>query len=63
MGMPVAGEGSYFSRFMVKFVEIAAAGAATAVSGYLVAQVGGFLGTPATARAGGGPRRCPARAR
>jgi hypothetical protein len=39
-------ETSYFSRFAVKFVEIVAAGAATAVSGYLVAHLGGYLSAP-----------------
>jgi hypothetical protein len=39
----VADEGSFFSRFTVKFAEITAAGVATAVSGYLIAHVGGFL--------------------
>ena len=47
--MPVADEVSYFSRFTVKFVEIAAAGMATAVSGYLIAQLGGFLSSPTPA--------------
>jgi len=35
--------GSFFSRFALKFFEITAAGVATAVSGYLIAHVGGFL--------------------
>jgi hypothetical protein len=39
----VPDEGSYFSRFTLKFIEITAAGAATAVSGYLIAHVAGFL--------------------
>jgi hypothetical protein len=38
---------SYFSRFTVKFIEISAAGVATAVSGYLIAHVSGFLSSPA----------------
>ncbi len=38
---------SYLSRFAVKFVEIVAAGAATAVSGYLVAHFGASWSTPA----------------
>jgi hypothetical protein len=42
----VADEVSYFSRFTVKFIEIVAAGLATAVSGYLIAQLGGFLSSP-----------------
>jgi hypothetical protein len=45
----VADEVSYFSRFTVKFVEIVAAGMATAVSGYLIALFGGFLSSPAPA--------------
>jgi hypothetical protein len=36
MSVPV--EVSYFSRFLVKFIEIVAAGLATAVSGYLIAH-------------------------
>lgn len=36
-------EASYFSRFALKFIEIFAAGVATAVSGYLIAHLGGFL--------------------
>jgi hypothetical protein len=41
--MSVADKGSYFSRFFVKFVEIVAAAAATAVSGYLVAHLSGYF--------------------
>ena len=41
--MPVSGEASYISRFVAKFIEIIAAGIATAVSGYLLAQFGGHL--------------------
>ncbi len=37
----MAGEVSYLSRFMVKFVEIVAAGFASAFSAYLLAQFGG----------------------
>jgi hypothetical protein len=37
---------SYFSRFALKFAEILGAGIATAVSGYLVAHVGGYLSWP-----------------
>jgi hypothetical protein len=37
---------SYFSRFAVKFAEILGAGIATAVSGYLVAHLGGYLSWP-----------------
>jgi hypothetical protein len=43
---------SYFSRFFVKFVEIIAAGLATAVSGYLIAHLSGTLSSPALAPAG-----------
>jgi hypothetical protein len=39
----VADKGSYFSRFFVKVVEIIAAAAATAVSGYLVAHLSGYF--------------------
>jgi hypothetical protein len=45
----VPGEASYFSRFAVKFVEIVAAGVATALSGYLIAHLGGFLAAPTPA--------------
>ena len=38
---------SYFSRFAVKFAEILGAGIATAVSGFLVAHLGGYLSWPA----------------
>lgn len=38
---------SYFSRFFLKFVEIIAAGLATAVSGYLIAHLGSFMSPPA----------------
>jgi hypothetical protein len=38
-----AAEGSYFSRFLMKFIEIIAAGLATAVSGYLIAHLSGAL--------------------
>jgi hypothetical protein len=41
--MSVADKGSYFSRFFVKLVEIIAAAAATAVSGYLVAHLSGYF--------------------
>src|SRR5258708_21684538 len=37
------GEVSFFSRFFVKFVEVTAAGLATAISAYLLAHFGGFL--------------------
>ena len=36
--MPASDNVSYFSRFFLKFVEIIAAGLATAVSGYLIAH-------------------------
>jgi hypothetical protein len=45
MSVPV--EVSYFSRFLVKFIEIVAAGLATAVSGYLIAHLTGVLSSPA----------------
>ncbi|MGN6750233.1 MAG: hypothetical protein ACTHJS_16740 [Xanthobacteraceae bacterium] len=41
--MSVSTEASYFSRFLVKFIEIIAAGLATAVSGYLIAHLSGAL--------------------
>jgi hypothetical protein len=40
---------SFLSRFAVKFVEIVAAGIGTAVSGYLVAHITGYLSSPTTA--------------
>jgi hypothetical protein len=43
----VAEKPSYFSRFAVKFAEILGAGIATAVSGFLVAHLGGYLSWPA----------------
>jgi hypothetical protein len=42
---------SYFSRFLLKFVEIIAAGLATAVSGYVIAHLTGALSFPAPAPA------------
>lgn len=42
---------SYFSRFLLKFVEIIAAGLATAVSGYVIAHLTGVLSFPAPAPA------------
>jgi hypothetical protein len=39
----MSGEVSYFSRFFVKFVEVIAAGVATAISAYLLAHFGGLL--------------------
>jgi hypothetical protein len=55
LGTFVAGEVSYFSRFTVKFVEIVAAGMATAISGYLIAHVSGFMSSPAPAPVMGAP--------
>src|SRR5260370_34003895 len=52
MGFLMSGEVSYFSRFFVKFVEIIAAGLASAISAYLLAHFGGLLlssPTPASA--------------
>src|SRR6516164_5026872 len=40
---------SLISRFALKFVEIAAAGLATAASGYLIAHLSGILSAPASA--------------
>jgi hypothetical protein len=45
--MSISAEVSYFSRFLVKFIEIVAAGLATAVSGYLIAHLSGALSSPA----------------
>ncbi len=45
--MSVTDKVSYFSRFTMKFVEIFAASVATAVGGYLVAHLGGYLSWPA----------------
>jgi len=42
---------SYFSRFFLKFVEIIAAGLATAASGYLIAHLTGVLSSPGPAPA------------
>jgi hypothetical protein len=46
--MSVSADVSYFSRFWVKFVEIIAAGLATALSGYLIAHLTGALSSPTT---------------
>jgi hypothetical protein len=46
LGISVADKGSYFSRFTMKLIEITAAGIATAVSGYLVAHLGGYWSAP-----------------
>jgi hypothetical protein len=43
----VADGDSYFSRFTVKFIEISAAGVATAVSGFVLAHLAGYMGAPA----------------
>ena len=45
-GVMVPEKPAYFSRFALKFAEILGAGIATAVSGYLVAHLGGFLSWP-----------------
>src|SRR5205807_4609288 len=53
-GISMSGENSYFSRFFVKFVEVSAAGLATAISAYALAHFGGLLSsspTPASAPA------------
>src|SRR5205807_751067 len=50
----MSGENSYLSRFFVKFVEVSAAGLATAIGAYLLAHFGGLLSsspTPASAPA------------
>jgi hypothetical protein len=39
----MSGENSCFSRFLVKFVEVSAAGLATAISAYALAHLGGIL--------------------
>ncbi len=44
--MSVPDKVSYFSRFTMKFLEICAASIATAVGGYLVAHLGGYLPWP-----------------
>src|SRR6202048_5207093 len=44
----MSGEVSYFSRFFAKFVEIIAAGLASAICAYLLAHFGGVLLTSAT---------------
>ena len=51
----MATEGSYFSRAFLKFIEVVAAGVATAVSGYLIAHLGGFLPTTTTQQAAAPP--------
>ena len=47
--MAVADRVSFFSRFTMKFVEVIGAGIATAITGYLIAHLGGFLPAPAPA--------------
>jgi hypothetical protein len=42
----MSGENSYFSRFFVKFVEVGAAGLASAICAYLLAHFGGLLPLP-----------------
>jgi hypothetical protein len=42
----------YFSRFVVKFIEILAAGLATAVSGYLIAHLAGAMSSSTPAAVG-----------
>jgi hypothetical protein len=45
----MSGEVSYFSRFFGKFVEIIAAGLASAICAYLLAHFGGLLSSPTPA--------------
>ena len=47
----MSSENSYFSRFFVKFVEVSAAGLASAICAYLLAHFGGLLPAPAPATA------------
>jgi hypothetical protein len=49
--MSASGDVSFFSRFLVKFAEIIAAGLATAVSGYLIAHLSGAWSSPVPAPA------------
>src|SRR4030095_13468228 len=44
----MAGENSCFSRFLVKFIEVSAAGLATAISAYALAHLGGLLPSSTT---------------
>ena len=44
----MSGENSCFSRFLVKFVEVSAAGLATAISAYALAHLGGLLPSSTT---------------
>src|SRR6266700_8102958 len=48
MGISMSGENSCFSRFLVKFVEVSAAGLATAISAYALAHLGGLLPSSTT---------------
>src|SRR5215475_1416115 len=47
-GDRMSGENSCFSRFLVKFVEVSAAGLATAISAYALAHLGGLLSSSPT---------------
>jgi hypothetical protein len=44
----MSGENSCFSRFLVKFVEVSAAGLATAISAYALAHLAGLLSSSPT---------------
>ena len=59
----MAEKGSFISRFFYKLLEIMGAAVATAVSGYLVAHLGGFLPSQThardAARGCGGAERAP----
>jgi hypothetical protein len=44
----MSGENSYLARFFVKFVEVSAAGLATAISAYALAHFGGLLSSSRT---------------
>src|SRR4029450_3803317 len=50
----MSGENSCFSRFLVKFIEVSAAGLATAISAYALAHLGGspVILSHASSRAG-----------
>src|SRR5262249_50101111 len=50
-GFSMSGENSYLSRFFVKFVEVSAAGLATAISAYALAHFGGLLSSSPSAPA------------
>src|SRR5215472_1684630 len=47
----MSGENSDFSRFFMKFIEVGAAGLASAICAYLLAHFGGLLPAPAPAPA------------